>query len=240
MNWQPPPPPPRPQQFGGPQEPAHQQQQQKPQELSFYELLQVDRDAHPTIIRYAYRFLAAMYHPDNAETGNADKFRIISEAWKTLSDDGKRQAYDMQLGAKEQSKAGGMPTQAKPSQFGRESLPQNFKTTLTWNEVELRLAILQVLLAARKQRPQTGGASGKMLLDVLNIDSIMEIEFALWYLREKGHIEMGERVFMITAQGVDYLTDALSKTEVLGGGGATEQKTQQAILKAGLPATTKK
>src|SRR5579883_658474 len=102
MNWQPPPPPPKPQQFGGTHEP--QQQQQKPQDLSYYELLQVDRDAHPTIIRYAYRFLAAMYHPDNGETGNADKFRIISEAWKTLSDDGKRAAYDMSLGAKEQSK----------------------------------------------------------------------------------------------------------------------------------------
>lgn len=237
MNWQPPPPPPKPQQFGGTHEP--QQQQQKPQDLSYYELLQVDRDAHPTIIRYAYRFLAAMYHPDNAETGNADKFRIISEAWKTLSDDGKRAAYDMSLGAKEQSKsAGAAPSPAK-SQFGRESIPQNFKTNLTWNEVELRLAILQVLLAQRKQRPQTGGASGKMLMDVLNIDTIMEIEFALWYLREKGNIEMGERVFMITAQGVDYLTEQLSRTEVLGGGNATERKTTAAIEKAGLPATTR-
>src|ERR1700740_672354 len=104
MNWQPPPPPPpRPQQQPGSQ--SEPSQQQKPQELSYYELLQVDRDAPPTIIRYAYRFLAAMYHPDNGETGNADKFRIISEAWRTLSDEGKRAAYDMTLGIRDQHKA---------------------------------------------------------------------------------------------------------------------------------------
>jgi hypothetical protein len=179
-----------------------------------------------------------MYHPDNAESGNADKFRIISEAWKTLSDDGKRAAYDMSLGVKEQSKAGTIPTQAKPAQFGRESIPTMFKTSLTWNELELRLAILQVLLAAKKQRVQTGGASGKMLMDCLNIEGIHEIEFALWYLREKGLIEMGERMFVITVQGVDYLTDQLSRTEVLGGVSATEQKTSS-IVKSGLPATTR-
>jgi hypothetical protein len=241
MNWQPPPGPGqgpgRPQgQPGQPQQPG-QQQQQKPISLSYYELLQVDRDAHSTIIRYAYRFLAAMYHPDNAETGNADKFRIISEAWKTLSDDTKRQAYDMSLGAKELAKPQNAQAQSpgRPTEFGRDSLPNVPKTTLTWEELELRLGILQVLLAQRKQRPQSGGASAKMLMDCLNIEGIHEIEFALWYLREKGNIEMGERMFMITAQGVDYLTDNLSRTEVLGGGGPTEQKTK-AILKAGLPA----
>lgn len=240
MSWQPPPPPSRPGQPGPqPQGQGQQADAQKPAELSYYELLQVDRDAHPTIIRYAYRFLAAMYHPDNAETGNADKFRIISEAWKTLSDDGKRAAYDMSLGVKEQSKSGAIPTQPKPSsQFGRDSIPNMFKTNLTWNEVELRLAILQVLLAARKQRPQTGGASGKMLMDCLNIEGVFEIEYALWYLREKGLIEMGERMFMITALGVDYLTEQLSRTEILGGVTPTEQKSS-AIIKGGVPATTR-
>jgi curved DNA-binding protein CbpA len=219
-------------------------------DLSFYELLQVDRDAHPTIIRYAYRFLAAMYHPDNGETGSAEKFRIISEAWRTLSDEGKRAAYDMSLGVKEAAKAGGAggghsvqkqaSTAPKPG-FSRDGLPNVPKTTLTWNEIELRLAILQVLLAARRQRPATGGASGKMLMDCLNIDAVTEIEFALWYLREKGNIEMGERAFMITAQGVDYLTEQLSRTEVLGGPGAMEKKTRQMVKEgtAGLPAPTR-
>lgn len=201
------------------------------QDLDYYELLQVDRNSHVTIIRYAYRFLAAMYHPDNVETGNADKFRIISEAWRTLSDEGKRAAYDLTLGIKDQNRAEQAKTQGSAPQFGRESLPQNVKTMLTWDEIELRVAVLQVLLEARRTRPATGGADGKMLMDCLRIDNVSTVEFALWYLREKGFIETGERNFMITADGIDYLVQELSKTQILDGAKATEEKTN-ALMQA--------
>ena len=187
-----------------------------------------------TIIRYAYRFLAAQYHPDNGETGDADRFRIITDAWKTLSDDGKRAAYDMSLGAQEQTKGVQQhKAQPKVNEFGRDALPNIPKTGISWNEIELRLAILQILLAARKKKPATGGASGKMLMDCLQIDSIIQIEFALWYLREKQFIETGERVFMITGKGLDYLTDQLAKTAILEGPSKSEQKVAEL---AGLPA----
>jgi hypothetical protein len=240
MNWQPPPPPPRPG-AGAPQGGAQTAEQEQSKELTLYQLLQIDKDAHVTIIRYAYRFLAAMYHPDNGETGDAEKFRVITEAWKTLSDEGKRAAYDMSLGLQEQQKNKGGPVAAKMpklNEFGKDSLPNIPKTGITWNEIELRLGVLQVLLAARKKRPNTGGASGRMLMDCLNIDNITEIEFALWYLREKGWIESGERVFMITADGLDYLTDQLGKTQILDGGGATEKKVTS-VVTSGLPAIIK-
>ena len=32
----------------------------------------------------AYRKLSRVYHPDNLKTGNADKFREISEAWNYI------------------------------------------------------------------------------------------------------------------------------------------------------------
>jgi curved DNA-binding protein len=240
MAWQPPPRPGQNPASPATPPPAAAKEAPSLKDLNYYELLQVDRDAHPTIIRYAYRFLAAMYHPDNGETGNADKFRIVSEAWKTLSDEGKRVAYDMSLGAKEQSNTASAPssqqTHAKASDFGRGSLPDMPKTGIAWNEVELQLAILQILLTARRANPKAGGASGKMMLDVLNIDNISQIEFALWYLRENGLIEMGERVFMITAKGLDYLTEKLSRTQILGGTSAVEEKTNSAISKSGLPA----
>lgn len=210
--------------------PEAQAGEEQPKELTLYQLLQVDKDAHVTIIRYAYRFLAAMYHPDNGETGDAEKFRIITEAWKTLSDDGKRAAYDMSLGMQDQAKgAAPKPKQPKINEFGRDALPNIPKAGLTWNEIELRLAILQILLAARKKRPNSGGASGKMLMDCLNMDGIAEIEFALWYLREKGLIESGERVFMITAHGLDYLTEQLGRTTILDGQNATEKKVNDVV-----------
>lgn len=200
--------------------------------MNYYELLQVNREAHATIIRYAYRFLAAMYHPDNAETGDADKFRIVTEAWRTLSDEGKRAAYDMSLGSQEaMSGGGGQAQQRKP----RPGLPKLQKTGVSWNEVELRLGILQILLDQRKKRPKTGGASAKMIMDVLDLRDMEEVEFALWYLREKGFIEMGERLFMITAVGVDYIVDSLSKTTSLSESD-TERKVKK-VVDGGVPAT---
>jgi curved DNA-binding protein CbpA len=178
----------------------------------------VDANAHPTIIRYAYRFLAAMYHPDNAESGDAEKFKTITEAWRTLSDSARRAAYDAQFGLKAAQQ--GASTPGGPVGMtgqGPSGIPNIPKAGLSWNEVELRLAILQVLLEARRKRPQTGGASAKMLMDCLNC-SMADIEWVLWYLREKGYIARTEAAFMISVVGVDYLIDQLSKTQPLDAG----------------------
>ncbi len=55
---------------------------------SFYD---VRGDASKSIQK-AFRKLAAKYHPDRG--GDGDKFKEISEAYSTLSDDKKRQEYD--------------------------------------------------------------------------------------------------------------------------------------------------
>jgi hypothetical protein len=211
-------------------QPGGQQPRPAPKELNFYELLQVDRDAHPTIIRYAYRFLAAMYHPDNSESGNAEKFRIITEAWRTLSDEGKRAAYDMSLGAKVAAApppGQGAGSGANTDNFGKHSLPKIPKTGISFDEVELRLAILQILLSQRKKKPLSGGATAKMVMDILDINDIPLVEFAFWYLREKGLVEMGERVFMISVKGVDYIVDHLAKVTLTDGDNKTEAKINQ-------------
>ncbi|MBX9686197.1 MAG: J domain-containing protein [Candidatus Obscuribacterales bacterium] len=222
MSWQPPPPPPKPgpgQQGPGPQPgPQGPAPAGGPQKQTFYDLLQVSPTAHPTIIRYSYRFLAGIYHPDNAETGNAEIFRQISEAFKTLSDSGKRMAYDAALGPalkKEADAAAAGP--GAPAAKGPGPLPHIEKTSLSYNEIELRLAILQLLLQARKKRVQTGGCSAKTLMDVLGTE-MGEMEFALWYMREKGYIERQEAQFMITVAGVDYIVDSLTKTQIIDEG----------------------
>lgn len=222
MSWQPPPPPPKPGPGpgpGGPQQGPGPQQAGQARPSTFYDLLQVTSTAHPTIIRYAYRFLAGIYHPDNAETGNAEVFRQISEAFKTLSDGGRRAAYDAHLGPllKKEQDAAAAAAAATPGGKGLGSLPHIEKTSFSYNEIELRLAILQLLLQARKKRVQTGGCSAKTLMDVLGVD-MGEMEFALWYLREKGYIERAEALFMITVIGVDYIVDSLTKTQIIDEG----------------------
>jgi len=62
----------------------------------YYEVLGVQRDATKDQIKDSYRKLAMQYHPDrNKSVGAEEKFKEISEAYAVLSDDEKRQQYDM-------------------------------------------------------------------------------------------------------------------------------------------------
>jgi hypothetical protein len=50
----------------------------------YYEALQISTSADPETIHRVYRFLAQRFHPDNKETGNAIRFRLLSEAHRIL------------------------------------------------------------------------------------------------------------------------------------------------------------
>lgn len=66
------------------------------QDLSYYEILEVSRDADKTTIKKAYRKMAKTYHPDKNQ-GDADaehKFKLCNEAYQCLSDDKQRSVYD--------------------------------------------------------------------------------------------------------------------------------------------------
>ena len=61
----------------------------------FYEVLGVSKNASKDEIKKAYRKLSKKYHPDiNKEADAADKFKEITEAYESLSDDNKRAHYD--------------------------------------------------------------------------------------------------------------------------------------------------
>jgi molecular chaperone DnaJ len=59
---------------------------------NYYDILGVTETSTPDEIKKSYRKLAMEHHPDKG--GNEDKFKKISEAYDTLSDDNKRAQYD--------------------------------------------------------------------------------------------------------------------------------------------------
>jgi len=62
--------------------------------VDYYEDLQVSSNADQETIERVHRLLAKRYHPDNRVTGDSEKFRIITSAYKVLSDAEKRAAFD--------------------------------------------------------------------------------------------------------------------------------------------------
>ena len=65
--------------------------------MDLYKVLELDKNASKEDIKKAYRKMAMKYHPDrNAWDKEAEKkFKEVNEAYSTLSDDAKRQQYDM-------------------------------------------------------------------------------------------------------------------------------------------------
>jgi len=61
---------------------------------NLYELLEVDKKATKEEIKLAYKRLVKLYHPDLVP-GKEKKFKLIKEAYNVLSDDKRRQTYDI-------------------------------------------------------------------------------------------------------------------------------------------------
>ena len=52
----------------------------------YYEFLQISPSAENDTIHRVYRFLAARFHPDNHDTGDAERFFLLKQAYEVLSE----------------------------------------------------------------------------------------------------------------------------------------------------------
>jgi molecular chaperone DnaJ len=82
---------------------------------SYYDILGVSKESSAEEVKKAYRKLAQEHHPDK-HGGDDARFKKINEAYQTLSDPQKRQAYD-QFGA-QYDQAGGFGGAGGPGGFG--------------------------------------------------------------------------------------------------------------------------
>jgi len=62
------------------------------EQIDYYKILGINRDASAKEIKQAYYQQAKWHHPDKG--GNAEKFRLVAEAYTVLSSNKKRKQYD--------------------------------------------------------------------------------------------------------------------------------------------------
>ncbi len=159
----------------------------------YYEILHLSPTADQEMIERAYRLLAKRYHPDNMDTGDRGKFAELMEAYHTLSDSEKRVAYDANHKADNVHEGNfflNVPNSNDPDA-----------------ETKLYQAILLILYIARRKDVMKPGVGGVQLEKLLGLPE-KELEFYIWYLKEKRWIEQTETGgFAITANGVDAVIE---------------------------------
>ena len=169
--------------------------------VNYYDLMQINPRAEMETIHRVYRLFAARYHPDNKQTGDVERFRIIREAYDVLSDPDLRARYDQDM---EQNQPAALPIfQSREFTDGIDA------------ESKIRVGILCLLYAKRRANPDLSA------LSMLDLESLMafpreHLQFAIWYLRGRRYITQDDRSsFVITAEGVDYLETLLPTSEIL-------------------------
>jgi curved DNA-binding protein CbpA len=174
----------------------------------FYEILQVSPRADSETIERVFRHLAKRYHPDNHDSGNAEKFSELVTAHDVLADPVQRAAYDVSYER---------VREARWRIFNQDSATNEIA-----NDARIRLAVLSLLYVARRNNVLEPGIGVIELERVLSVPGSV-LEFQMWYLRENGWVErLTSGHFAITAPGVDKLFE-------LGG----PRKTGPHLLKEG-------
>lgn len=155
----------------------------------YYAALEVEPGASTEEIRKSYRRLARRYHPDvSTEADAEDRFKAISEAYQTLSDPERREAYD---------------------QLGRHRAGEDFQPSSEWDSrfwqgvpgEEIDLADLLERIGYRRARASRRGQdyeiATSLSLDDAARGTEVSVDFSVPELGEDGQVRRSSRTARI-------------------------------------------
>jgi curved DNA-binding protein len=169
--------------------------------VDYYELLQISPNAERETVHRVFRIMAARYHPDNAQTGDAEKFLLLTKAHETLSDPQRRAIYDSRY----------QDRQAQPIPiFELREFVEGIQ-----GEQNRRMGILCLLYLRRRSNPEDSGVS-LLELEILMSFPREHLVFTVWFLREKQYLRMEHNSnYVITAEGIEYVEAGLPSNQIL-------------------------
>ncbi len=167
----------------------------------YYELLQISPNADAETIHRVYRFLASRLHPDNTESGQEERFRLLRSAYEVLSDPHRRKEYDL---ARSQ-------TQVPP-----EPLAATIDfMDVAEGELNRRLGVLAVLYYKRRTSPTSPEVRLSEIEERMGFPRDY-LDFTLWYLQKKGYVNKADNAeYSLSVEGVDFVEAERSKTPIL-------------------------
>jgi DnaJ domain len=156
-----------------------------------YEVLGIEPQSDSDAIQRAYARLAQRFHPNNAETGDKEKFDSVNQAYEVLSDAQLRKDFD---GVK------GVSSEATGPKFsGMEFFDALARGT------GLRSALLALLYDRRRMNPFKPSVTMRHTENMLNATA-EELTFALWYLKQRSLVTSDDKsALQITVDGMDLL-----------------------------------
>ena len=167
----------------------------------YYELLQISSNAEPETVHRVYRLLAQQLHPDNTATGDANRFRMLHEAYAVLSEPDRRAQYDIAYHKMRQDRR----------RLFSQGVEGHAESNSEDNDVSLerlyRLTVLDLLYARRRMEPRSPGIFD-MDLESLTGRPREHLQFTVWYLVQKKYVARADNSQLtITADGVDFLEE---------------------------------
>jgi len=177
--------------------------------VDYYDLLQVSSNADTDTIERVYRHLAKKWHPDNKESADPDRFRLVVEAHRTLSNAETRAGYDVKYQDYWNSKWKLVSEVGSGTAFS--------------DDRETRESLLSLLYVQRRRDTRHPGLSDYDMARLLGKPFEL-VEFHVWYLKAKGWVErLDTGQLAISAVGADQVEKnqlRLRNDHLLTAGGA--------------------
>ncbi|NPV05427.1 MAG: J domain-containing protein [Syntrophaceae bacterium] len=180
--------------------------------VDYYELLQLSPNADTDTVERVFRHLAKKLHPDNRESADPERFRLVVEAHQVLSDPKARAGYDVKYQDYWNRKWKIASEAGDGTAFG--------------DDRETRESLLSILYVQRRRNPKSPGLGDYEMARLLGKPYEL-VEFHLWYLKSKGWVErLDTGMLAISALGVDQIEEnrlRLRKDRLLTAGGSAPQ-----------------